>query len=141
MHTFHVPSHWRVFVLDDTEERLQWFRNRVPAMRSATTAEDAITILTAETFDLVFLDHDLTWLDAGFPDRQFGNGKEVARYLARTGFKGRVVIHSKSDQAEAMRKILPAATCERFGDFELTMTDAQPVECEKKKAGSSTERG
>jgi len=120
--TFHVPSHWRVFVLDDTEDRISWFRQRLPQMRHAKTAEAALEILSAETFDLVFLDHDLSWMDAGFPERLHGNGKEVARYLARTNFAGRVVIHSKSDQAEAMAKILPKAAIARFGDFDIVTT-------------------
>jgi CheY-like chemotaxis protein len=121
--TFDVPSHWRVFVLDDTEDRISWFRQRLPQMRYAKTAEAALEILSGEVFDLVFLDHDLSWMDAGFPDRQHGNGKEVARYLARTKFSGRVVIHSKNeDGVKAMRKILPAATLARFGDFDIATT-------------------
>lgn len=124
MRTFRIPQHWRVFVLDDSEDRQQWFRERIPTAKSAKTTVDAIALLSSEKFDLVFLDHDLSWLDAGFPDRQFGNGKEVARYLARTGFAGRVVIHSKSDEAETMHRILPAAIRERFGDFEITVERA-----------------
>lgn len=121
---FHVPAHWRVFVLDDTQDRLFWFRKRlqgVAQLREAKTADRAIEILSAETFDLVFLDHDLSWEDAGFPDRQHGNGKEIARFLARTGFAGRVVIHSKNEEGvAAMKKILPAATVARFDSFEIT---------------------
>ncbi len=124
---FHVPSHWRVFVLDDTEDRISWFRQRLPQMRYAKTAQAAVEILSAEKFDLVFLDHDLSWVDAGFPNRQHGNGKEVARYLARTGFAGRIVIHSKADQAEAMAKILPQATLARFGDFDIAVTGSAAV--------------
>jgi len=116
---FHVPSNWRVFVLDDTDERIRWFRQRLLKMRYAKTAEAALNILSTEVFDLVFLDHDLDWMDAGFPNRLHGNGKEVARYLARTKFAGRIVIHSKSDQAETMGKILPQATIARFGDFDI----------------------
>ena len=117
---FHVPEHWRVFVLDDTEDRLSWFRQRLPKMRYAKTSEAALELLSAEHFDLVFLDHDLTWMDAGFPERQHGNGKEVARFLARTNFAGRIVIHSKNeDGVEAMAKLLPAAQIGRFGDFEI----------------------
>jgi|ERR1700675_1545412 len=123
--TFHVPSHWRVFVLDDTEDRLRWFRERIPQMRFATTSAAALEILSTEKFDLVFLDHDLSFMDAGFPDRQFGNGKEVARYLARTGFAGRVVIHSKNeDGVKAMRKLLPGATVARYESFEITSAAA-----------------
>jgi len=124
--TLTVPSHWRVFVLDDTEDRLRWFRERVPQMREAKTAEAAVEILAAEEFDLVFLDHDLSWMDAGFPERQHGNGKEVARYLARTNFKGRIVIHSKNDiGVAAMKKLLPTASVARFDEFEIVAAESQ----------------
>lgn len=123
--TFHVPAHWRVFVLDDTEDRLRWFRERIPQMRSATTSAAALEILSKEQFDLVFLDHDLSWVDAGFPEKQFGNGKEVARYLARKKFAGRVVIHSKNeDGVKVMAKILPAATIARYEEFEIELAAA-----------------
>lgn len=125
---FHVPSHWRVFVLDDTEDRLTWFRKFLPRCRTAKTAQAAIEILSSEQFDLVFLDHDLSWEDAGFPDRQHGNGKEVARFLRISNFPGRVVIHSKNDDGvEAMRKILPQATCARFDEFEIITVTSQPA--------------
>lgn len=126
--TFHVPAHWRVFVLDDTEDRLGWFRKHLPGveLRWAKTAKQAIEILASEPFDLVFLDHDLSFMDAGFPERQFGNGKEVARYLAIKKFAGRVVIHSKNeDGVKAMAKILPAATIARFDDFEILTAPSQ----------------
>jgi CheY-like chemotaxis protein len=126
--TFHVPAHWRVFVLDDTQERLFWFRQQlagVAQLREAKTADRALEILSTEKFDLVFLDHDLSWEDAADVTRQHGNGKEVARYLARTGFEGRIVIHSKNeDGVSLMRKILPAATIARFDDFEITVSPA-----------------
>lgn len=125
---FHVPAHWRIFVLDDTQDRLFWFRKQLAGvhhLREAKTAERAIEILSAEPFDLVFLDHDLSWEDAGFPERQHGNGKEVARYLARTNFAGRIVIHSKNeDGVRAMKKLLPAATIARFDEFEIKVSPA-----------------
>jgi CheY-like chemotaxis protein len=120
---FHVPAHWRVFVLDDTEDRLTWFRKRLPEMSYAKTAERALEILSTEAFDLVFLDHDLSFMDAGFPERQHGNGKEVARYLARTNFAGRVVIHSKNeDGVKVMAKTLPQATIARYESFDIEIT-------------------
>lgn len=122
---FTVPAHWRVFVLDDTEDRISWFRQRLPKLRYAKTAQAAIRILSSEPFDLIFLDHDLSWMDAGFPDRLHGNGKEVARYLARTKFAGRIVIHSRSEQAPVMAKILPEATVCRFGEFEIIPAEPQ----------------
>jgi CheY-like chemotaxis protein len=121
---FQIPHDWRVFVLDDTEERLAWFRQQLPegAVRSAKTAAAALEILSTEKFDMVFLDHDLSFMDAGFPLRQHGNGKEVARYLAYSKFAGKIVIHSHSDQAQAMAKILPQAAVCRFDSLELTVT-------------------
>jgi CheY-like chemotaxis protein len=118
--TFHVPARWRFFVLDDTDDRISWFRSKLPKLRFAKTCDEALEILSSESFDMVFLDHDLSWMDAGFPSRQHGNGKEVARYLARTQFPGKIVIHSRSDQAEAMAKILPQATIARFGEFDIS---------------------
>jgi CheY-like chemotaxis protein len=92
----------------------------MPRMRFAMSATTALEILSTEPFELVFLDHDLSFMDAGFPERLHGNGKEVARYLARTNFAGHVVIHSHSDQAATMAKILPQATVCRYGDFDVT---------------------
>jgi hypothetical protein len=88
-------------------------------MRFAKTSAAALDTLSTETFDLVFLDHDLSFMDAGFPDRQFGNGKEVARYLAYSKFPGRIVIHSHSDQAQTMAKSLPQAMVCRFDCLEI----------------------
>lgn len=121
---FHVPAHWRVFVLDDTEDRIRWFRQQMPNMRYAKSAQAALDILSSEHFDMVFLDHDLSFMDAGFPDRQFGNGKEVARYLAYSKFAGKIVIHSHSDQASAMAKILPQAKVCRFDALEIIASES-----------------
>lgn len=113
----------RVFVLDDTEDRLAWFRDRLPGVRTAKTAHQAIEILAAEPFDVVFLDHDLGFLDAADPTRQHGNGKEVARFLAIRKFAGKVVIHSRNvDAVPFMKKILPQATIAAYGDFEISLT-------------------
>lgn len=126
---FNVPAAWRVFVLDDTLDRLFWFRQQlrgVAKYREAQTADRALEILSGEPFDLVFLDHDLSWEDAADVTRQHGNGKEIARFLARTGFAGRVVIHSKNEDGVAlMRRILPNATIARFDEFEITVSDCQ----------------
>lgn len=37
----------------------------------------------------------LSWVDAGFPTRLHGNGKEGASYLGRTHFPGEIAIHSQ----------------------------------------------
>lgn len=95
-------------------------------MKCAKTAQAAIEILAGETFDLVFLDHDLSFMDAADNSRQFGNGKEVARYLAIKKFAGKVVIHSKNEAGvSVMAKILPQATIARFDEFEITTAHSQ----------------
>lgn len=118
-------------MLDDTHDRLFWFRGRLKGVaryRDAKTAERALEILADEQFDLVFLDHDLSWEDAADVTRLHCNGKEVARYLARTGFAGRIVIHSKNEAGVAlMREILPAATIARYEDFEITVAPPAPA--------------
>jgi CheY-like chemotaxis protein len=123
--TIQIPSDWRVFVLDDTEDRISWFRSKLHNVRFAKPCDEALEILSLEKFDIVFLDHDLSWMDAGFPHRLHGNGKEVARYLARTRFPGQIVVHSRSEQAEAMAKILPQALIARFGEFDITTESPQ----------------
>jgi hypothetical protein len=118
--TFNVPHSWPVLVLDDCEDRISWFRQRIRNAQFAKTSAAAIKLLSRRDFKVAFLDHDLHWMDAGFPERQHGNGKEVARYLASHGFGGIVVIHSRSEQAEVMAKILPHAKVRRFGDFDIS---------------------
>lgn len=108
-----------MLVLDDSEDRISWFRQRLRSVQFAKTSAGAINLLSQHRFKVAFLDHDLHWMDAGFPNRQHGNGKEVARYLASQGFDGIVVIHSRSDQAEVMAKILPQAKVCPFGDFDI----------------------
>lgn len=122
--TFNIPQSWPVFVLDDCEDRISWFRQRLRNVQFAKTSAAAVKLLSRQDFKVAFLDHDLHWMDAGFPNRQHGNGKEVARYLATHGFEGIVVIHSRSEQAEVMAKILPHAKVCRFGHFDI----AEPSE-------------
>jgi CheY-like chemotaxis protein len=116
---FNIPPSWPVFVLDDSEDRLSWFRERICNFTYAKTSAAAIDVLSRKSFKVVFLDHDLHWMDAGFPNRQHGNGKEVARHLASQGFAGIVVIHSRSEQSAVMAKILPTAKVCPFGDFDI----------------------
>jgi len=118
--TLNIPQSWPALVLDDCEDRISWFRHRIRNAQFAKTSAAAINLLSRQDFKVAFLDHDLHWMDAGFPERQHGNGKEVARYLASHGFGGIVVIHSRSEQAEVMAKMLPHAKVCRFGDFDTS---------------------
>ena len=90
----------------------------------AASCNEALRILFKREFKIVFLDHDLGFLDAAYPDRLHGNGKEIARYLARTTFPGVVVIHSKHEAgANVMKAHLPQATLAPFGKFEIEVSD------------------
>jgi hypothetical protein len=114
-----VQPGWAILVLEDTPERIAWFKERVPEAVYVSTADDAIRELSAREFRVVFLDHDLHWMHA---DNSIvkGTGKEVALHLAKTNFQGIVVIHSKHEAAVAvMLKILPRAHAARFGEFEI----------------------
>jgi len=117
---FNVPPEWPVLVLEDTPERIEWFKERLPAATYVTTADAAITALKSNQYRAVFLDHDLHWMHA---DNSIvkGTGKEVALYLKETAFPGIIVIHSKHDAAaEVMQRILPHAKRARFEEFDIS---------------------
>jgi serine/threonine protein phosphatase PrpC len=120
-----IPHAARVLVLDDNPERLEWFRESVQQASGHTptccmTVDGLIRELEDGEFDVVFLDHDLCWQDAAYSERKHGNGKKAARYLARMGFQGGVIIHSVNESgAEAMKSCLPQSRLAPFGTFEL----------------------
>src|ERR1700733_9331366 len=119
-----IQTDWKVLVLEDTEERISWFKERVPDAVYCTTAADAIRELSSQDFQVVFLDHDLHWMHAADNTIVQGTGKQVALHLKKTGFHGIVVIHSKNENGvEVMQKILPTAKIARFGDFEIQTTE------------------
>jgi CheY-like chemotaxis protein len=88
---FHIPPDWPVLVVEDTEDRISWFRKRMPKAVFAKNAEAAFLALEQQNFKVIFLDHDLHWMHA---DNSIfkGTGKEVARFLANNGFQGIVII-------------------------------------------------
>jgi len=112
---------WGIFILEDNDQRIQWFRERLPQATIALTAEDALAILSQGSFDFCFLDHDLCFNDAAFPDRP-GSGERVAHYLARKGFGGGALIHSVNEiGAMKMKARLPQAQIAPFGTFEVSL--------------------
>jgi hypothetical protein len=94
---------------------------QIPKATIASTAEDALAILSQGSFDFCFLDHDLCFNDAAFPDRP-GSGERVAHYLAQKGFVGRTVIHSVNEiGAIRMKARLHQAQIAPFGTFEVSV--------------------
>jgi CheY-like chemotaxis protein len=117
---FHIPSDWPVLVVEDTEDRISWFRQRMPNAVFAKNAEAALRTLEQQDFKVIFLDHDLHWMHA---DNSIfkGTGKEVARFITKNGFQGIVIIHSKHvEGAAAMKKYLSNARLAPFGSFDIT---------------------
>ncbi|MGC2198467.1 MAG: cyclic-phosphate processing receiver domain-containing protein [Terriglobales bacterium] len=116
---FHIRPDWPVLVVEDTEDRISWFRQRLPKAVFAKNAEAALHALSQQEFKVAFLDHDLHWMHA---DNSIfkGTGKEVARFMAQQGFEGIVIIHSKHvEGAAAMKKYLPTARLAPFGSFDI----------------------
>jgi len=116
---FHIRPDWPVLVVEDTENRISWFRQRLPNAVFAKNAEAALRALSQQEFKVVFLDHDLHWMhaDNSIPK---GTGKEVARFMAQQRFKGIVIIHSKHMEGAAMmKKFLPNARLAPFDTFDI----------------------
>jgi CheY-like chemotaxis protein len=122
---FHIRADWPVLVVEDTEDRISWFRQRIPKAVFAKNAEAALRALSQQEFKVAFLDHDLHWMHA---DNSIfkGTGKEVARFMAQQGFKGIVIIHSKHVEGAAiMKKFLPNARLAPFDTFDIVSEIAQ----------------
>ena len=94
----------RILILEDSEERIAAFKRAleghdVIVCRAVATA---IGELYNNTFDFVFLDHDL-----GEGNRA---GSEVAKYLSENPHGEKVVIHSMNPVGQkTMKRMLPDA--------------------------------
>jgi|SRR5581483_6471418 len=118
-----IPRGARVLLLEDSDNRIAWFKQRVSNLTLVQTADEAIEVIarSPQPFDIVFLDHDLGVLHADGTCPQ-GTGFQVAKYLAGRRYLGEnVVIHSwNADGAAAMKDALYGAVAIPFGQFELT---------------------
>jgi CheY-like chemotaxis protein len=106
-----------VLVVEDSEDRISWFRQRLPQAVFAKNAEAAFRALDQQEFRVIFLDHDLHWMHA---DNSIfkGTGKEVARFLAKKDLREIMIIHSKNvEGAAAMKKYLSNARLAPFWMF------------------------
>lgn len=123
-YTIRVGKSDSVFVLEDSEARMAWFRKRCPNLVHAESADEAIKILATKQFDWVFLDHDLGLLDyTGYTAHGNGTGRDVAKYLSGTNWLAdNCVIHSWNPMgAAAMKDILIGASAIPFGQFEIEL--------------------
>lgn len=102
----------KVLILDDDVTRLETFKQKLigRTVVCVMTAEDAIKELGNETWDYVFLDHDLDgkiYVPSG-P----GTGYEVAEWIQKNPQKKpkNVIIHSfNEDGRKNMHNLIPDA--------------------------------
>ena len=106
----------RIFVLDDDQDRLDWFARRFPHDRVdiAQDVPTALEMLHEHSYDVVFLDHDLLPEHYGAEESDDERtGYAVAHALAQEAKRQRsasIIVHSlNSDGALRMVEILHGA--------------------------------
>jgi hypothetical protein len=125
-----LKKSWQVLLLEDSDERADWFKQRIPNLDHAYTSKAAIKALDGKEYDFIFLDHDLGGLGQ-YADRVIVSqekeetGTFVAEYLAARGFIGtHVLIHSWNAQGvQRMLAALRHANAIAFGQFEIELED------------------
>lgn len=127
--TFSIPSNYKILVLEDSAERISWFRQNLGCTLQTLvdTANDAMHMLANHKYNAIFLDHDLGLLQMvgcnGCKAGPEGTGLDVANYLARCGYLAElVVIHSWNPSgAKNMKDVLPNAIVIPFGKFSVRL--------------------
>jgi CheY-like chemotaxis protein len=102
----------KILILDDNKERHSSFRRSLigHSLTHTSTIEGCVNALKHETFDAVFLDHDLDGKVYVKPGPT--TGYAVAEWLSKNKDRmpGTVVLHSLHDEGrEAMASLLPEA--------------------------------
>lgn len=99
----------RILFLDDCSRRTAVIRSELPWITAVSTANAAIDKLSRESFDVVFLDHDL---DGGtYQDSASDNcGMAVVRWLITNKSPiQRIIIHSHNEVA---REVMASTLCD-----------------------------
>jgi ActR/RegA family two-component response regulator len=94
----------KILFLDDDKRRIFEFLSFMPmAVRTCETAEECIALLKKETWDYIFLDHDLggeVHVDSGREDC----GMEVVRFMVKNNIKPKekVFVHTMNKPASQL---------------------------------------
>jgi len=106
----------KVLILDD--QRQSQFRERLSSVglndvTYVKTAKECIESLSAEQYDLIFLDYDLTYMEIENPSDE-NNGMAVVRWLKdhqmNANHNANIVIHSVDPySSQHMKEFLPNA--------------------------------
>jgi hypothetical protein len=107
----------KILVLDDS--RQAQFKDRLSAIgltdtTFVTTSKECISMLQAHTYDIIFLDYDLTYMEIDHPSSE-NSGAVVARWLSEHrmnhNHQARIVIHAVDPYgSQYMKEFLPRAT-------------------------------
>ena len=126
-----IPADKSILIVEDNEERLKWFREKLAGMEFTicTTPEAALEVLSVYRFNIVFLDHDCVprFVDPSEIDFESLTFWRVAQRLA-VNFDGNVIIHSGNPiGAKRMEKLLQdrsnaRVTVAPFGNFDIVKT-------------------
>jgi len=113
----------KIFLLEDSVERLRRFRNvfNIHTITHSASAEEAISLLQIEKFDLICLDHDLTEHDTNWIAT--GNGFEVAEYLGNNETPNNdtlIVVHTMNPLAgDRMMEALKSRRVRRISIIDI----------------------
>lgn len=100
----------KILILEDLVERQKAFKKKFQedSLWIVDNVQKAIEILKTETFDLIYLDHDLEG-KCGVDVNDPNCGSRVAEYLVGINYQGRVVTGSLNPEgAKNIMKILPS---------------------------------
>lgn len=123
--TIKIRKGARVYIVEDSKERLKWFFEKMPNatimhQKDPGIAVYALRTLLPETFDAIFLDFDL---GPGSQKNTTINSIPVVDFLSSKLSKTQqrnIVIHSQNGPgAFWMNTMLPGATQLQFGDFDI----------------------
>ena len=107
----------KIFVLEDNEERIKWFKNMLKheentaIMEIADTTPKALELLSKTEYDMMFLDHDLggeIFVDIGRED----TGTYLAKCIVERGLQknAEIILHSQNPiGAESMYNLFKVA--------------------------------
>ena len=93
----------RVLLLEDSMERISWFAKRLigKVVDYAYTADQANEFLLKNTYDIIFLDHDLAEehyvaMYQPLDTQLIGTGVDTAKFIAnnKCSPKAQIIIHS-----------------------------------------------
>jgi hypothetical protein len=112
-----IPTNERCLIVEDSEARNDWFREKLPESIICTNPHEATVELVAADqygyrFGIVFLDHDCVprFVEHEEPEYRKLTFWAVAEYLAVKKFAGIVVIHSGNPVgAKRMADLLESA--------------------------------